>query len=129
MHGLIRQVARFSCVTLGSIAGGVLGFVAGFLVAFAIGKSAFELASVYRPAYLGFLQADIIPRGCVSWTIIFDFQSPPVSTNARIREVPNRHLNIRQGRVPTAPDPPPAFIGSRNQPHDPSPTHLDLFPT
>jgi hypothetical protein len=49
MHGLIRQVARFSCVTLGSIAGGVLGFVAGFLVAFAIGKSAFELASVYRP--------------------------------------------------------------------------------
>jgi hypothetical protein len=72
MQGVIRQVARLSCVTLASIVGGVLGFAGGFLVAFAIGKSAFELVSVYRPILEGQAQALCIflllifsPLGCL----------------------------------------------------------------
>ena len=72
MQVLISQVARFSCVALGSIAGGVLGFVGGLLIAFAIGKSAFELVSAYRPILEGqaqalgiFLLFILSPLGCI----------------------------------------------------------------
>ena len=77
MRSLIRRLARLGCLTLGSIVGGVLGFVGGFLVAYAVGRSAFLLASAYGPCFAGLailigivLLLILNPLGCLAGLVV-----------------------------------------------------------